>query len=753
MVAEDAMTSGCRGLDGLPVPSFVAHVTEDGTRFESVEDHLRAVSEMAARFAEPFGASSWARAAGLAHDVGKYSDAFQRRILRNGPKVDHSTAGAFEMKNVAAGMLSYCVAGHHGGLPNGGTQVDDGGSLLGRLKIADRGEIPDYSAFRNDVILPEVDPPMLKTMPKTNEDSAFSLSMLTRMVFSCLVDADFLCTEAFMAGNPREGVQSDSVSELRDRLECRIEDFYPPKGAVNEARCSMLDDCLAAAGRQPGVFSLTAPTGSGKTLGLLRFALNHALAQDQHMRRVVCAIPYTSIIEQNAAVYREVLGENNVLEHHSSLDCSDSGDPGSLSSKMRLAAENWDAPVVVTTNVQLFESLFASRPSRCRKLHNLADSVILLDEAQMMPTRFLLPCVKALAELVRNYGCSVVLCTATQPCLDRFFAAEGFAVDEISSDPQALSSALARVTYRRAGSLADAQIVDELLGHDQALCIVNSRKQARCLFDGLKEAGPGEGIYHLTTAMHSVHRRQVLGSIAQRLSQGRRCIVVATCLVEAGVDLDFPVVYRAVAGVDSLVQAAGRCNREGRRPACDSEVRLFVPADPYNVPSDVAQRAQVAQSVLPGLSSASAEPLDVESLVPSYFERLYSAQSEVCLDGKDVVRRMSQGSLQDGIAVFPFENVGRDFKLIEEGSIPLVIPCEQTEGILERARYGALSRADWRTLSRYSVSLYSSDVWALDDAGVVEPLSSDAYVLLDDAFYRDDIGLDIARAGGDALFY
>ena len=735
------------------IPSYVAHVSDDGMRYESVEDHLSAVAETAARFAEPFGGSSWARAAGMAHDAGKFSAAFQRRILCDGPKVDHSTAGARELRNEACGMLSYCVAGHHGGLPNGGSQFDDGGSLLGRLRLAEAGGIPDYPAFDSCVHLPDIDPPSLKALPKSNSDAAFSLSMLTRMVFSCLVDADFLCTEAFMAGKPREVAEYDSISELRDRLERHVEGFYPPKGAVNEARCSMLDDCLAAAGRQRGVFSLTAPTGSGKTLGLMRFALNYAIAQDRPMRRVVCAIPYTSIIEQNAAVYREVLGESNVLEHHSSLDCSDSGDPAGLTGKMRLAAENWDAPVVVTTNVQLFESLFASKPSRCRKLHNLAGSVILLDEAQMMPTGFLLPCVKALAELVRNYGCSVVLCTATQPCLDRFFADEGFAVEEISSDPQALSSALVRVTYLRAGSLADEQIVAGLLRHDQALCIVNSRRQARSLFDALREAGPGDGIYHLTTAMHSAHRRRVLGCITNRLSRGQRCIVVATCLVEAGVDLDFPVVYRAVAGVDSIVQAAGRCNREGARPACESEVRLFVPADPYSVPSDVAQRAQVAQSVLPGLSEASTEPLDVEALVPAYFERLYSAKGEDFLDGKDVVRRMSQNTSQDGIAVFPFEDVGRDFKLIEEGSIPLVIPCEQTERILERSRYGALSRADWRVLSRYSVSLYSSDVRALDDAGAVEPLSSDAYVLLDDAFYRDDVGLDIARAGGDALFF
>ena len=739
--------------EGSCIPPFVAHVSEDGKRYESVEEHLKAVSEMAARFAEPFGASSWARAAGLAHDAGKYSYAFQRRILRNGPKVDHSTAGAFELKGAAAGMLSYCVAGHHGGLPNGGTLVDDGGSLLGRLKLAGRGGVPDYSAFRNDVVLPEVEPPALKAAPKTNEDCAFSLSMLTRMVFSCLVDADFLCTEAFMAGKSREGVRADSLSELRDRLESHLKGFYPPKGLVNEARCGMLDDCLVASRKRPGVFSLTAPTGSGKTFGLLRFALNHACAQQPCMQRIICAIPYTSIIEQNAAVYREVLGEDNVLEHHSSFDYGDSEDPNGPLNRMKLAAENWDAPVVVTTNVQFFESLFASKTSRCRKLHNIANSVILLDEAQMIPTKFLLPCVKALAELVKNYGCSVVLCTATQPCLEGHFRNKGLIVEEISSNPRDLSKSLERATYRRDGKLDDEQIANVLLEYDQALCIVNSRKQARCLFDRLNCFGCGDGVYHLTTMMHSAHRKRVLASITKRLQQGERCIVVATCLVEAGVDLDFPVVYRAVAGVDSLVQAAGRCNREGKRAAQDSEVHLFVPADPYSIPADVGQRAQVAQSVLPGLLEASDEPLDVESQVPAYFERLYLAKGESQLDEKKVVWRMSQGITQGDIAIFPFEDVGRDFKLIEEGSTPLVIPCEENEDALERARDGVFSRGDWRTLSRYSVSLYSSDIRALDDAGAIEPLTSDIYVLLDGDFYSDDVGLDIARAGGDALFY
>ncbi len=732
-------------------PKYVAHISDDGTRFESVEEHLRAVSSLAAKFAKPFGASSWASTAGMAHDIGKYSVAFQRRILADGPKVDHSTAGAEELRCIAAGLLSYCVAGHHAGLPNGGTPLDDGGTLLGRLNAAERGGIPDYQAYREEIAIPAPTAPSLKSIPSNEADASFTLSFLARMIYSCLVDADFLCTESFMKGKRREGLPYAPMTALRDRLEESLEAFYPPKGKVNEARCGLLDDCLEASARKPGVFTLTAPTGSGKTLAMLRFALNHACSATD-IRRVICAIPYTSIIEQNARVYRDILDEDNVLEHHSSFDFGDSDDSDDAGFRMRLASENWDAPVIVTTNVRLFESLFAAKSSACRKLHNIAGSVILLDEAQMIPLKYLKPCVKALSELVKNYGCTVVLCTATQPCLNGYFAAEGLEVSEIASDPGSLRESLARVRYRSDGKLTDEELVESLEENAQALCIVNSRKQARALYDGLS-AGSEDGVYHLTTMMHVQGRRKALAEITARVASGKRCLVVATCLVEAGVDLDFPVVYRAIAGIDSLVQAAGRCNREGRRNRDESIVHLFVPADRYALPSEVAQRAAVAESVLPELLERSATNLDVEKAVPGFFSKLYLAKGDAELDAKEIVRRMSADNRQKGVAVYPFADVARDFKLIEEGSSTLIIPCAENEGPIERVRLGIASRRDWRTLSLYAVSIYASDVRALDEASVLEALSPDAYLLLDESYYREDVGLDLQKEGGGAFFW
>ena len=432
---------------------YVSHVAEDG-RVEEVATHLKEVAEMAADFAREFGAEKWAFTAGMVHDIGKYSDGFQNRILRGGHKVDHSTAGAWELCDQAGlPILSFCSAGHHGGLPDGGTVVDvEGPTLIGRLWKAKNGELPDYQAYASEVEVPEAMP---FSFDNTTALDHFSLSFLARMVFSCLVDADFLCTERFMNGAARQPLTTDSLEVLLKRLEEKVGTFYPPQTELNKTRCEILNACVQSASESPGVYSLTVPTGGGKTYASLYFALRHALADGHGMRRVIYAVPYTSIIEQNAAVFRKELGERNVLEHHANFDFDNAGDDGG---SLRLAAENWDAPIVVTTNVQLFESLFASKTSRCRKLHNIANSVIVLDEAQMLPIKQLLPCVRVLAELVHRYGCTVVLCTATQPSLDGLFAQYGCAVREIVPDPKSLYEHLRRVEYRHLGKLADEEL-------------------------------------------------------------------------------------------------------------------------------------------------------------------------------------------------------------------------------------------------------------------------------------------------------
>lgn len=727
---------------------YVSHISEDGTRIEYVEDHLNEVAALAGEFASSFGAQRLGECVGIAHDIGKYSKEFQNRILNNGLKVDHSTPGAYELNQLGSWCGAYCVMGHHGGLPDGGVESDLGGTYFGRLTNVSRGTVPDYSAFSREVKL--LDPPSLpiRLLPGWDDKQVkYSAAFFTRMLFSCLVDADYLCTERFMMGKSREGIGSSSLSELRQKFENHIRGFYPPQNALNETRCRVLDACLEAAKSNPGVFSLTVPTGGGKTLASLRFALNHACTPEHGMKRVIYAVPYTSIIEQNARVFRDILGEENVLEHHANFDFDDQDEMGE---KLRLASENWDALVIVTTNVQFFESLYSNKTSRCRKLHAVAGSVIVLDEAQMLPTSQLLPCVRALVELVVNYGCSVVLCTATQPSLGGYFSGYGVPVREIAPQPSALFAALNRVAYKQLGKIEDGDLVDLLKSQHQALCIVNSRKQARNLFELLQADGQC-GVFHLTTLMHPVHREQVLSYIRQSLKDGKECRVIATSLVEAGVDLDFPIVYRSMAGVDSIIQAAGRCNREGRAKATDSNVLVFSPSADYSLPSDVKQKCAVTRDVVRECLGDDISSIGSLKSIDGYFKRLYSYRQ---IDKEAVLKSLtSYCDLGPKGPAIPFADVANKFRVIDDSSFSVVIPDEAIADEIGELRIAHATRGTMRRLSRYSVSLYEDDIKRLLSAGAIEPLAENLFLLVDEARYDDQVGLDVRTQEGSGIYW
>jgi CRISPR-associated endonuclease/helicase Cas3 len=761
----------------MNIPNFVSHISDDG-RFESVETHLNEVSEMAEAFGEPWGLGKLARCLGLSHDIGKYSSQFQHRILDNGPKVDHSTAGAYELFKHGLWPLSYCVAGHHGGLPDGGTKGDLEGTLVGRLSKAADGQIPDYNACDlniNEVMSPE----MVGVAPDIFDETAsqefqfFSFSFMIRMLFSCLVDADFLCTERFMRGKPRDPVPHESLSILKDRFEERITKFFPPHGQLNKLRCLVLNDCLRLAQHSQGFFSLTVPTGGGKTLSGMRFALSHACKYD--MKRIIIAEPYTSIIEQNSQVYRDYLdteNSENVLEHHSSFDF-DSYDEDPLRKNLRLAAENWDMPIVVTTNVQLFESLFASSTSKCRKLHNIAGSVIVLDESQMIPTQYLRSCIRVLVELVKNYKCSVVLCTATQPALDGFFKDYGYEVTEIVSDKKNLFGSLKRVTYSSIGELSDDELVSRLADYEQVLCILNNRKQTRAIYNELTELFPDAGVYHLSTLMYPEHRQKILEIVRIRLKEGLPCRLIATNLVEAGVDLDFPTVYRSLAGLDSLVQAAGRCNREGLHKPSSSIVYLFFLAvnsetgRKYALPPEIKQRAGVTETVLPELLREN-KSVEVGSLrnIKNFFETLYAVKESSSdfndkFDKNRVLELLSscysetigldQTKNQGQILSIDFKTASSKFSLIENKSKSIIIPVEAIQVEIEAMLDGCATRKDIRHIGRYCVSAYPQDVRALINAGAIKPISDDLYLLEDMTRYSSDKGLDLNTTQGEGL--
>ena len=385
---------------------YLSHIASDG-REQTVAAHLQETAALCSRFAAEFGQAQRGAFLGMAHDIGKNSDAFQKRLL-GGPKVDHATAGALECAKRHEEQMACCVIGHHGGMPDFGNPKTDypgAPTCVGRIRKGQSGNIPPYH-WEGTLPNPGKKPPLTDN---------FSTAMWTKMLFSCLVDADFLDTEAFMAETAPQRGGYDSLEVLLERLNTYTAPWFPGKTELNRNRCAILSACQEKAALPRGIYSLTVPTGGGKTVSSLAFGLKHAV--ENGMKRVIYVIPYTSIIEQNAQVFRDILGDSNVVEHHSGVSYDDDDETSCNNYFQRLASENWDAPVIVTTAVQFFESLYSNRPSQCRKLHNIANSVVIFDEAQMIPTCHLLPCVGAMASLVSQFRSTIVLCTATQPVL------------------------------------------------------------------------------------------------------------------------------------------------------------------------------------------------------------------------------------------------------------------------------------------------------------------------------------------------
>lgn len=707
--------------------NYLAHIAQDG-RQQTASEHLNGTAELCAGFAASFGAEDQGRLAGLAHDLGKYSAAFQRR-LNGGPKVDHSTAGAAECAKLNQGCAAFAVAGHHGGLPDGGGQGDhwEGKTFHSRMQKAVLGRLAPYEAWQKEISLPPASQPAFSSQP---EEMFF-----TRMLYSCLVDADFLDTEAFMAGKEQGRGGGGPMEVLEDKLQSYVSGWFPPKTELNRERCAMLERCVEQGeALSPGLFTLTIPTGGGKTAASLAFALRHA--RTHGLRRIIYVVPYTSIIEQNAQVFRNILGEENVLEHHSGVlyDIEDEARPENA--RLAKATENWDMPVVVSTAVQFFESLFANRSSQCRKLHNLAQSVIIFDEAQMLPMPYLRPCVFAIAQLVKNYGASAVLCTATQPALDsvfREFLPDKPAV-ELCPSEVFHQGIFRRATFRREGKLSWEALGEELNGQKQALCIVNSRRSAQKIYSLLDP----EGAFHLSTLMYPAHRKAVLAEIRARLKDGLPCRVASTTLIEAGVDVDFPAVFREEAGLDSILQAAGRCNREGKRPAGESVVTIFQGETPPPSLFDrpvAAGRAALDLYVQP----------DSPEAIRYYFQELLSLEGPEKLDQKGILAAMERDYM-------PFRTIAECFRLIDSDTRTVYIPLGEGEKLVRRLRSGERGRTLFRALGQYGVSIYPQHFEALDLAGDLEVLEDGSAVLDNLALYDSDKGLSLAAEEGKGLF-
>ncbi len=745
-------------MGNLPT-TFLAHIDNKGVP-HLLEEHLLQVAYLAVENAQYFGGQKWANLAGRWHDLGKYRSGFQRYIRQvngadahieckvSGREKTHSAAGALwaiqtlgqkhgSGGELAARVFAYLIASHHAGL------YDWDGGLEARLAEEDsRTELAEALAANppDSILSAEEFVPDLRNIP----GGSAGFALWVRMLFSCLVDADFLDTEAFFDQAKPEFRQGfPSLYAMLAAFDAHMGEVAAQAAdtTVNRLRADILHQCRDKAELPPGFFSLTVPTGGGKTLSSLGFALRHAVHHKK--RRIIYAIPYTSIIEQTADVFRDVftaLGDEVLIEHHSQADA----DEKSETARSRLACENWDAPLIVTTNVQLFESLFAAKTSRCRKLHNIAGSVIVLDEAQQLPPEFLQPILDALNLLVKHYGVTVVLCTATQPALasTRYFDANRNLrgldeVREIIDDPDALYAQLKRVSVELPTDwnmpVSWETVVQSLTVEDCVLAIVNTRKAAR----ELHRLMPSDTI-HLSALMCGAHRTAVIDTIKSRLKAKRAghdtepLRVVSTQLVEAGVDLDFPVVWRALAGLDSIAQAAGRCNREGRIDE-GGRVVVFVPPEP--LPPGLLRKA--GNACISTLHTQHEEPLARE-LFERFFQQLYHATD---LDAKGVCALLKVEPSTLGVQ---FRSAAQAFRLIDdEDSASVVVrytaKCDELDMLLNTLKKDGPQRWLMRKLQRYTISIKRREAEKLLGRGLSLPMPG-LYVQEADDLYDDDLG-------------
>jgi CRISPR-associated endonuclease/helicase Cas3 len=714
---------------------FYAHSVEGKppSEWHYLEEHLKGTAELAKSFADAFGSGEWGYLAGLWHDMGKYSEAFQKMLLASidahietkSGRVDHSTAGAIhsvEKFNVAGRIFSYLIAGHHAGLADWQTAEAGNRSLIHRLQNDDLLKKALESNIPQEITE--------QSLPKQKFRTSDGHSLWIRMLYSCLVDADFLDTEAFLdpdKSNARKGYPS--LKELQPLFETYME--MKQAGAddtdVNRQRTDILKQCIAKSLHEPAIFTLTVPTGGGKTLSSMAFALRHAAEHGK--RRIIYVIPYTSIIEQTADQFREIF-KDAIVEHHSNVDVSDEGHE---TTRSRLACENWEAPVIVTTSVQFFESLFANRSSRCRKLHNIANSIVVLDEVQLLPPEYLNPILHAIKELHKNYGVTFVLSTATQPAFGEHksfdFNFEGLgSMVEIMENPVALYKAFKRVEIHVPDNLLTSRswedLTKELAQHSSVLCIVNRRDDCRMLYELMPE-----GTFHLSALMCGAHRSKVISQIKQRLKDKLPTRVISTQLVEAGVDLDFPVVYRAIAGLDSIAQSAGRCNREGLLD--QGSVVVFAP--PSKIPAGyLRQAAEIGRRLV----SDKMNDLLAPEMFKQFFKELY------WLHGNNLDRHGILNDLApDSELRFSFYTAAQKFKLIDDKQYAPVIVCfekgEQLIGLLKK-----LGPERWlmRKLQRYVVNLPRYLHMKLRTEGSIMEVHPGIFVQEYGAMYHNDLG-------------
>lgn len=756
-----------------------AHSANANGDWHPLAEHLMCVSRLATKFSANATWGEEAALAGLLHDLGKYADRFQARLQGQDSGLDHWSQGAWvalaEHRAIAAALA---IQGHHVGLQRANTdalrRMNLQNLILNHpfgLALSDTDYMRLKQRAEADGLIPHT-PAQTALSPQNGMAQAVSSMLDVRMLFSCLVDADFLDTEAHFEGDAHgkcarpEGAKLDASAALGalDAHMAKLRSATSAQTEVRQAREALWGAAEHSGQMQPGLFTLTAPTGSGKTLAMLKFALEHAARHG--LKRVVLAVPFLSVIEQTAREYRKVFNsfpDNFVLEHHSlaglGVEAERHDAEGASESQRRLLAENWDAPIVLTTNVQLLESLFSNRPSSCRKLHNLMESVILFDEAQSLPSGLAVPTLAALSHLSSAYHSSVVFATATQPAFDTLHTAvtkhatQGWQPQEAVPEHAEMFRVLERVkvSWPKDGEKRGwAELAADLRSDraKQVLCVVNLKRHVLAL---LNELAGTEGLFHLSTNMCAEHRRDVLEKVRARLIAGETCRLISTQCVEAGVDLDFPLVYRALAPLEAIAQAAGRCNREGKlneqgrlgkvvvfEPNDEKELRRCYPTHAYY------QAAEVTRTMLTLHGDLN---INEPALFRDYYRRLYDLSNPA----------NQNNALNEAITALDFPEVAKHYRLIDQNTIQVLVPWaerrEEFAALRNEAERGGISAGWMRRAQSLAVSIYltkdGSPAWAIP-AKLRRGGTSDEWFFLEGNYYDDILGLNPPK--GEQVF-
>lgn len=708
---------------------YIGHTSDDG-RKQLLLDHLNGTSKLCRENANEFWADI-AEFVGQIHDIGKYTSGFQKRI--NGAeniRVEHAICGAKEVAKAPpksyVPMIEYCVAGHHSGLPDGGTKVDgeEDSTLHGRMKR----KTGDYSAYENEVKLEYPKDNLRELFDVSNQREIIErYSFFTRYLFSCLTDADFIDTERFVTPNTDRGIDGD-FQKAYEKV-CEKLNSFKIETKLQESRSIIQEQVYKSVESNANVYTLNMPTGSGKTLCSIRAALKTAI--ENKKKRIIYVIPYVSIIEQTAKVFEDIFGDVlPVLQHHSNYDFDDdkNEDENEITSeKLKRSCENWDAKLIVTTNIQFFESLYHYKGRRLRKLHNLADSVIIFDEIHMLPIDYIQPCLRAMGYVTKYLNSTAILMSATMPNYDKFM--ERYMSDvkiENAVKDTSLFNVFDKCRYEYIGKCELASLAEKAQEYDNALIIVNKRKTARELYDicsGNK--------YHLSTYMTPLHRSEIIAKIKEDIKNGINTTVISTSLIEAGVDLDFKAVFREIAGIDNILQSGGRCNREGKMDMGDVFV-FETDGGNYQTKkkSDIIIRANITRNLFEEF-----ENISTDKCIKEYYGRLLNYK-EKKIEENTITAIMGNDLRIDGI---PFRTYAESFNFIDNQVIGIVIPCDENRGLIKELKDGKLSVK--RNLQRYSASVNKDEFKELFQIGIIETLDCGVCILANTDYYKSDVGL------------